>query len=58
VVGVGEDQRLHAWSSRDGACIWSIDLDASGKQPPAVSPGQIVVTFEDGSIQTFRMKSI
>lgn len=58
MLGVGDDQRLHAWSSRDGACLWTIDLEALSVQPPAVSPGQIAVTLEDGSLHTFRMKSI
>ncbi len=56
VLGVGADQRLHAWNVMNGALAWTADLPALSEQPPAVAPGQIVVALDDGSLCTFRLK--
>lgn len=51
------DQRLVAWDTEAGVQRWAIDLEAPGVGLPAVAPGTIFLTLEDGSVVAYRMDS-
>lgn len=57
VIGIGQDDRLHAWEVDSGDAAWIYALGGPSHQPPAVAPGQIVVTLESGGVQTFTFAS-
>jgi outer membrane protein assembly factor BamB len=54
LIGVGHDNQLHGMDAEDGHAVWSVALSGSGHQPPAVAPGQVVITLLDGSVRTYR----
>lgn len=53
MIGVGEDGRLHAWDVASGRAVWLYALGGPSRQPPAIAPGQVVVSLESGGVQTF-----
>jgi outer membrane protein assembly factor BamB len=57
VLGVGEDARLYAWDGAGGEPVWDMALPATAAGPPAVAPGQLVISLADGSLQTYRFGS-
>ena len=54
LIGVGEDQRLHAWNATTGNLAWRYALPAPGEHAPAVAAGQLVITLADGSVRSCR----
>ncbi|HWI60751.1 MAG TPA: PQQ-binding-like beta-propeller repeat protein [Symbiobacteriaceae bacterium] len=52
LIGVGEDERLHAWDAGTGRSVWLYALNGPSQQPLAVAPGQIVVSLDSGGLQT------
>lgn len=56
LVGIGEDQQLHAWDAADGQPAWAVALPAPGCGAPAIAPELVVVSLEDGSVQTYSVE--
>lgn len=51
------DQRLVAWDPEAVAARWAVGLEAPGVGLPAVAPGAVFLTLEDGSVVAYRMES-
>lgn len=50
------DQQLIAWDLEAGVLRWAVDLEAPGIGLPAVAPGAVFLTLEDGSVVAYRME--
>lgn len=57
LLGIDHDQRLQGWDLEAEALAWTFDIEATATQRLAVAPGQIILTFSDGSLRTLRMKA-
>ncbi|MFZ5815942.1 MAG: PQQ-binding-like beta-propeller repeat protein [Bacillota bacterium] len=55
-VLVTDDHRLIAWDLEAGEERWALELEAPAVNSPAVVPGMIVLTLEDGSVVAYRME--
>lgn len=54
---VTSDQRLVAWDLEAGEERWAVELEAPGVGLPAVAPGAVFLTLEDGSVVAYHMES-
>jgi outer membrane protein assembly factor BamB len=54
LIGVGHDDQLHAHDAESGQPVWGLPLPGPCEQPPAVAPGQLVVTLVDGTVRTYK----
>ncbi|MFZ5827287.1 MAG: PQQ-binding-like beta-propeller repeat protein [Bacillota bacterium] len=56
-IFVTQDQRLVAFDLPAGEERWAVELEAPGVGLPAVVPGAIFLTLEDGSVVAYRMEA-
>lgn len=54
VIGLGLDAHLYGWDVTNGVMLWKKALKAPASQLPAVAPGQLFVSLEDGSVRTYQ----